>query len=116
MRVELLLAVKKSMLVCRVVTPCGLVGRYLRFEEPAVPTRPHGVTTRQINIGLSMLTHVYDSGDSLLLGLCFFSKSVSILCFMDSYNFNSRYSYFPVYRDTPTDGFRPYVTRYLKLK
>jgi hypothetical protein len=56
-RFEVLTAVKKTMLFW-VVTPCGLVGRHIRFEEiychpedgDSMFLRTHDVTTQKTNI------------------------------------------------------------------
>lgn len=55
MRFEVLTAVKMSILVFLVVTPCGLL--YLKIEvvcssKTLLPTSPHDITTQNIDIDI----------------------------------------------------------------
>jgi hypothetical protein len=80
LRFQVHMAVKMSMLVFWVVTPCGLVGRYQRFggtyrlhlqgwrrrqyDPPKgwyAPMSPHGVTTQKTNIEpiLCMIKYIF---------------------------------------------------------
>jgi hypothetical protein len=63
MRFEVLTAVKMSMLLFWIVTPCGLVGRYQGFggtycfhlQGWYLPAGPHGISTQKTKIDLKIL-------------------------------------------------------------